>query len=87
MKGHDAPALGSQVLANYASASSSESSPPCLIRSFTLHLIKGKIVFKIDWNKSGNKFSCYASISLILWRSFGAEKQAGQLSLITGSLT
>ena len=66
MKGHSLPALGSHVFARAASASSSESSPAPLTRSFTLQRIRGIIVFKIDWNRSGNRFSCCASISLIL---------------------
>lgn len=86
-KGQESPALGSHVFAKAASASSSESSPVPLIKSLTLQRISGIIVLRIDWNKSGNKFSYCASMSLILWRSLGAEKQAGQLSLITGSCT
>ena len=41
--------------------------------------------FEMDERVCGNSNSCFDSKSFIRRRSFGPEKQAGQLSAITGS--
>ena len=82
------PAAGYASMSSWAS--SSESSPPLPLMpriSFMLDLMRGIMVFNMLWKRPGKRFSCYASISLMRWRSFGALKHAGQLSVMTGSLT
>ena len=88
---------GPQVIID-ASIASSESSPslavprttpsssPPFKSSFKFLIIRGLMVFRIDWKRSGKRCSYYANINLIRWRSLGAEKQAGQLSVMMGNL-
>ena len=52
-----------------------------------LERMRGRIVLRILWKRPGKRFSCWANMSLMRWRSFGALKHAGQLSVITGSFT
>ena len=78
---------GIASMSSWASSSLSSPLPPSYFPriSFMFDLIKGIMVFRMLWKRPGKRFSYYASMILIRWRSFGAEKQAGQLSVITGS--